>query len=101
MPTVTDELTAVRDAAHLNQHALDLVAAQAQDQFDSISAWPDSSAKQSALLHIGRTLTGYRNAQREALALRDDVSESLTALGADVPPLPVTTGDPQWSVQDW
>jgi hypothetical protein len=88
MPTTTDELIAVRDAAHLNQHALDLVAAQAQGQFDAIRLWDTSPAKESALLHLGRTITGYRNAQREAAALRDDVNESLAALCAVFPPRP-------------
>lgn len=101
MPTTADALVAIRDAAHLNQHALTLVATELRGQFDSVRSWDDSPTKQSILKAAGRTITGYDNAQREAQALRDRCIEELAAMNAVVPDLPVTGAGASWSQQDW
>jgi hypothetical protein len=101
MPTTTDELIAVRDAAHLTStRSISLRRKRKGSSTRSACGTRARPRNRRCFIWAGRS-PAYRNAQREALALRDDVNESLAALGAVVPPLPPTDGTVQWSAQDW
>lgn len=108
MATQQEVLTEIRDAAHINQHALQLILEEAQGHYNALRLWNDSSVKLQTLNQLASTIQSYRNAQREAADLRDAANEALQSYSEDpVPPPPdypdidTAGGVAQWSARDW
>ncbi|MES2903280.1 MAG: hypothetical protein V4696_03765 [Pseudomonadota bacterium] len=108
MPTIQESLTTIRDAAHINAHALELIATEAEEFYETIRTWPDSSVKRDMLAQLATTITAFRTAQREANDLKTVSQEGLQSSSNDPVPLPPpypdipsAGGTAQWSVRDW
>lgn len=108
MATQEEILTTIRDAAHINQHALSLIQAEAEEEYEALRLWPDSSVKKQVLAQLATTISAYRTAQREAVDLRDAANEALQSYSEDpvpappaYPDIPTAGGVAQWSERDW
>lgn len=103
MTELADALQQLRDDAHLNQGALAAVCAQAQIKFDAVRTWPDSTMKRELLRQLAPTITAYRTAQRDALALRDKSAAALAGMtNGPAPELPASNmATVAWSVSAW
>lgn len=108
MPTIQDTLTTIRDASHINAHALDLIADEADGQFQAIRAWPDSSIKRDLLEQLADVITVYRSAAIQARKLETVGQNGLQSMSSDpvagppaYPDIPTAGGVAQWSARDW
>jgi hypothetical protein len=108
VPTTQETITTIRDAAHINAHALGLILDEAQEQFDAIRLWPDSSNKQSLLRQLATTISAYTAAKREATDMEATADEALQSFSSDpvpappdYPDIPSAGGVAQWSRRDW
>ncbi len=101
MSEISDALTQVRDAAHIDQGALLAIKNQLEGEYQTMRTWPDSTTKNRVIRQVTTVISGYDNAQREALELRDMITGELDViLDGDVPALPTGDGD-DWSVEEW
>ena len=108
MPTIQEVLTEIRDAAWINQHALQLILDEAKGHYEAIRLWEESSVKKDVLRQLSSTITAYTNAQREAMVMYETATEALQSFSATpVPPPPpypdieTAGGVAQWSARDW
>lgn len=108
MPTQLETITAIRDAAHINQHALALILTEAEGEFEALRLWPDSSNKAALLRQLADTIGAYRVAQREAVDMRAVANEALQSFSSTpvsappaYPDIPSAGGVAQWSARDW
>lgn len=107
MPTQQEVTQTLRDGAHINAHALDLIADEAEENFDALRLWPDSPSKRALLAALADVRSAYRNAEQMSLKLKAAADEALTVYGGTpVPPpdysdVPTAGGVAQWSRRDW
>lgn len=108
MPTTQETITTIRDAAHINEHALGLILAEAQTVYEAIRLWPDSSNKQSVLRQLADTISAYKTARREAADMESVATEALQSFSSAPVPAPpaypdigTAGGVAQWSQRDW
>lgn len=108
MATVEETLSFIRDATHINQHALALIHEEARETFATVRLWPDSDLKKSILSDLASVITSYDRAQQLSVGLRDKAQQALQTMSADpVPPPPdypdieTAGGVAQWSQRDW
>lgn len=99
---LSDDLTAIRDGAALNQNSLGIIADEALANFESVRTWADGPIKLSVMRELGGAVVSYRNAQREAIELRNAADEALSSiLGDAAPALPDTGTTALWSYEEW
>ena len=108
MPTPAETITTIRDASAINVHALGLVRAEAQEQYDAIRLWPNSGARRDLMQQLANAITAYDVAIRSVNAMLSVANDSLQNLSTDPVPgpppnseNPTAGGTAQWSRRDW
>jgi len=100
MPTPTETLQAIRDAANVNAAALASVQDQVQDQQAAVRLWANSPSRGAMLDQLGRVEAQYRQAEQAALDTASMATRLITMFGQDPGngpgPAPTT-----WSTGSW
>lgn len=100
MPTPTETLQAVRDAADVNVAALDSVKAEAGVFALEVETWPNAPSKGYMRDQLHRLQACYDRAKDCALSTSDMATRVIALLGADPGPGP-GPGPIHWSTGDW